>query len=202
MSPLSSGDGSVDPDLDLVLKLQADDEDALRLIMAQYKDPLFGFIYRHVGNQTDAAEILEETFVKVFLNRQKFKPKAKFRTWLYTIATNLCRDWARRHKRKPATPVGEIFENEIAEGVERDLLLPRPSSPTADAQESEEALMLRRAIDLLPHDLKTAIILFSLEGHSQEETAEMLGCSPKAVETRVYRGKKKLKALLVSTIDR
>ena len=202
MSHLSSGDVTVDPDLDLVLKLQADDEDALSLIMAQYKDPLFGFIYRHVGNQADAAEILEETFVKVFLNRLKFKPKAKFRTWLYTIATNLCRDWARRHKRKPATPVGEIFENEIAEGVERDLLLPKPSSPTADAQESEEALMLRKAIDSLPHDLKTAIILFSLEGHSQEETAEMLGCSPKAIETRVYRAKKKLKVLLASTIDR
>jgi RNA polymerase sigma-70 factor (ECF subfamily) len=192
----------VDEDLDLVTDLQGGDEEALKLIMERYKDPLYGFIFRHVGNRADAAEILEETFVKVFLNRHRFKPKAKFRTWLYTIATNLCRDWARRHKRKPATPVGEIFEDEISEGVERDLLLPRTSSPSANAQEAEEAFLLRQAIDSLPHDLKTAIILFSLEEKSQDETAQILGCSSKAVETRVYRAKRQLKALLGSLIDR
>jgi len=202
IAPQNQQASQFDEDLELIVDLQNGDEDALTLIMGLYKDPLYAFIYRHVGNQADAADILEETFVKLFLNCQRFKPKAKFRTWLYTIAINLCRDWARRRKRKPAIPVAEIFESEVVDGVERDLLLPQQSLPSTNAQEAEEAALLRQAIDLLPADLKTAVILFCLEGHTQEEVADILGCSVKAVEARVYRGKKKLKTHLKSLVDR
>jgi len=123
----------VDQDLELIVDLQDGDEAGLTAIMERYKDPLFGFIYRHVQNESDAADILEETFVKVCLNCQRFKPTARFRTWLYTIATNLCRDWARRRKRKPAMPVAEIYEDQIESGVVADLLLPERSSPSGEA---------------------------------------------------------------------
>jgi RNA polymerase sigma factor (sigma-70 family) len=191
-----------DDDLELIEGLQDGNDAALNEIMDRYREPLFAFIFRHVGNATDAADLLEETFVKVYLNRNRYQPTAKFRTWLYTIATNLCRDWARRRKRKPAIPVAEIYENQIIQGCESDRLLPNQSSPVNEVQEAEEAIVLHAAIASLPPDLKSAIILFSLEGHSQHEAAEILGCSAKAVETRVYRAKKLLKVRLEELIAR
>lgn len=204
---MSEADGQAqtwDHDADLVLigRLQHGDDEALDELMTVHKQQLFSFIYRFVSNQADAADLLEETFVKLYLNRDKFAPTGKFRTWLFQIATNLCRDWARSRKRKPATPVAEFYDAEMAASVEREQFLPVPESPSAKTEEAEEAAALRSAIDKLPHDLKMAIVLHCLEGHSQEETASLLGCTAKAVETRVYRAKKRLHKLLGPILDR
>jgi RNA polymerase sigma-70 factor (ECF subfamily) len=186
----------VDADLLLIQRLQDGDDEALNELMERHATPLFRFVYRFTGNETDAADLVQETFVKVYLNRAKFEPKAKFRTWLYTIAKNLCRDWARSRKRKPLLTVGEIFESEMLAAGASDMPRTEIANPREETAREEEARALRAAIAGLPEDLRSGLILFCLEEHSQEEAAILLGCTAKAVETRVYRAKKILRQRL------
>jgi len=167
----------------------------LEEIIAAYQGALYGFIYRYVNDRSEAEDILSHTFVKAWQSRERYRPKARFQTWLYTIAGNLCRDHARRQKRHPADYAAKWgeFDEETDSGHAEG---PTSVDPAEEAARREEAATLRRAIDELPHDLKGALILFSLEGYSQEEAATRLGCTPKAIETRVYRAKKRLRALL------
>lgn len=190
-----------DDDLSLVKRLQDGDENALEQLMERYKNPLYGFIYRYVQTGSEAADILEETFVKLYINRSKFEPRAKFSTWLYTIAGNLCRDHARKKKRRPG---------DYASGTDHSVTLEKTSdpafsdmgpSPAEAAARNEDYRLLQATIQTLPHELKTALVLFSLEGNSQEETAAKLGCSAKAVESRVYRAKKILKKKLGDLLE-
>jgi len=196
------GDASIDSDggadrdeIDqrLIRRLQDGDDLALNEIMARYQTALHSYSYRFVGDADEAADLVQETFVRVYLKRAKYKPKGKFRTWLYTIAGNLCRDWVRSRKRRPLYYMEEIPDTRVSnnEGLER---MPKPcADPAQLLMEDEKNNHIMAAINKLPTDLKKALILFSLEGHSQEETGILLGCSAKAVEARVYRAKKQLK---------
>ena len=95
--------GSADPDLDLVKALAGGDDSALDGLLARYEQPIFHFINRHVCNEADARDLAQEVFVRLHFNIAKFKPAAKFSTWLYQIALNLCRDHAKsRNTRQSA----------------------------------------------------------------------------------------------------
>jgi len=189
-----------DVDLPLVKRLQDGDESALNELMERYKGPLFGFIYKYVQNESDAADLLEETFVKLYHNRHRFRPSAKFKTWLYTIAGNLCRDRARKLKRRPEICVEEFSGSGSDHLPEHGRLVHEAETPHEETVRHEEIQAVREAIQTLPHDLKTATLLYCLEGHTQEAVAERLGCSVKAVETRVYRAKKLLAKKLASVL--
>ena len=173
----------------LIERLQAGDDQALNELMERYRTPLYHYIYRFVHNAEDAADLLEETFVKLYFQRDKYKPKTAFRSWLFTIAANHCRDWIRKRKRRPTTGVDEFFDS-----TQEDML--DEVSPANAVVVNEEARQLRRAIDRLPHNLKQAVTLFHLEEKSHQETATLLGCTSKAIETRLYQARKRLRQLL------
>jgi RNA polymerase sigma factor (sigma-70 family) len=183
-------------DLSLMKRLQAGDESALSLIMERYEGPLFRFIYRYVENETEAADILELTFVKVYQNRKRYRPTAKFNTWLYTIAGNQCKDHARKKRRRPGDFAGRTDQSEMLAAASSSVTAESAPLPSETASRNEEREMLHRAIRGLPHELRMALVLFSLEGKSQDEVAGILGCTAKAVESRVYRAKKLLEARL------
>ena len=185
-----------DEDLPLVQSLQAGDDTALDELMSRHQAALFGFICRYVRNETDAAELTQETFVRAYFNIASFQPKARFVTWLYTIATNLCRDHARSRHGKESRKTYSIFEDEKAGEL--------PSSdarPDQQAEKHEDMADLESAIDQLPHDLKTALILTALEGLSHIEAAERLDTTPKTIETRIYRARKRLESILFKNTD-
>lgn len=176
-------------DKGLISRFQNGDEAAFEAIITEHKGLLFRFIYRYVRDAGDAEDLLSRTFVNAWRHRASYRPKAQFKTWLFAIATNLCRDHARRVKRRPADFAKTWEENEIEPAATGD-------PPAEAAVRGEESAMLHAAIDELPHDLKSAVVLFCIEGHTQEEAAQLLGCTPKAIETRVYRAKKRLRGLL------
>ncbi len=156
--------------------------------MDKYREPLFRFIYRYVQNEQDAADLLQETFVRAYFNIKQFNPKARFVTWLYHIATNLCRDHFRKNRRRPLrqeTFLGNLKEDERS--IEK---IPSKDRVDSDYQIQEEMLALEREVEKLPHDLRTALILVSLENRSYAEAADLLKTTEKAVETRIYRAKK------------
>ncbi len=180
-----------DPDLDLVRALQGGNDSALNELMTRHQNALLGLIYRHVGDATLAQEILQETFVRAYFGISSFKPRAKFVAWLFSIAVNLCRDYSRSKRGWQAKRT--VSWDEITEASGETPSSQSQGTPPNAALEQREALeALDAAVAQLPHDLKTALILFAIDGHSQEECAELLAISPKAVETRVYRARRLL----------
>jgi RNA polymerase sigma factor (sigma-70 family) len=179
--------GISQPDLDLPLvrALQAGDESALNELIRKYQEPLFRFICRYTGDEETARDILQETFVRLYFGIQRFRPRAKFVTWLYSIAMNLCRDYARSKQRRQSFATESLDASNVHRNVPA-----ANRGPTADVESHERLANLQKAIEELPHDLRTTLLLFAVEGHSQQECAELLGVSTKAVETRVYRARK------------
>ena len=185
-----------DPDLPLVRALQAGDDDALNALMARHREGLFGFVYRYIRDHETAADLVQETFVRAYFKIGKFQPTAKFATWLYRIALNLCRDHARSAPAKAGART-ESFDLRAGQGsAERSEPMSPGQNPSQAAASGEEVKRLQAAIDSLPHDLKTALILSAVENRSQKECAELLGTTTKTVETRVYRARKLLGEML------
>jgi RNA polymerase sigma-70 factor (ECF subfamily) len=178
----------VDPDLSLIHALQSGDDSALNELMSRHRESLFRFAYRVVRDETGARDVVQETFVRAYFNARKFKPRATVKTWLYSIALNLGRD----HVRRVAKRRGDVPLDAAGTRPPHDKALITDSG----ADFFDEYTVLQRAIDGLPPKLREALILFSLEGKSQREAADILGTTPKTVELRVYHAKQKLRDLL------
>jgi RNA polymerase sigma factor (sigma-70 family) len=179
MPPTDPNDG------DLMLRLQNGDDRALDLLMNRWQVPLRRFLYRWLHNDADALDFAQETFVRVYRHRERFRPGAKFSTWLFAIALNLCRNHARKIKTRPTVPLDRAPETEADEGAPNDNLL-----------DVEKTAAVRHAVDALPEPLKTATLLCEYEDLSLAEAAVAAGCSAKAIETRLYRARGLLREAL------
>nr|WP_240454439.1 RNA polymerase sigma factor [Caulobacter sp. 17J65-9] len=172
------------------------DQRAFSAIMRRYKEPLYRLIARHVGDRDDAYDVLQQTFVSAWGAIGRFDPKRPLDSWLRTIALNKCRDFGRRRtvKRLLFQPASER-EADVAS-------VPAQSTWAGESSGEDERFgSLELAIAKLPAALKEPLILTALEGLSQTEAADLLGVSVKAVETRVYRARRKLAELMTSPGD-
>ncbi len=164
-------------------------EAALNVLMTRYKHKLFAFISKYIKDEDEAYDILQETFIRVHLKANTYKPNYAFSTWLYQIAINLCRDWGRKQKLRRFLSLdaktGDDNSRSLYDSIE---------DPVADVENLVDTRMqlqmLDQEIQRLPHKLKTALILFAIEGNSQEKCAALLGVTAKTIETRVYRARK------------
>lgn len=179
-------------------RLAAGHNAALDDLMDRHGERLFHYLIRLLQNEEEASDVAQETFVRVFQNRARFKANAKFATWLYTIATNLARTGFRWRKRHPHVSLDA--ESPVSGQDFRECLPDGQATPSESAQAHERIETIKNALAELPADLRTALILFEYEQKSQIEIATILECSAKAVEMRIYRArqflKEKLKSLL------
>jgi RNA polymerase sigma-70 factor (ECF subfamily) len=187
-----------DPDHSRMVRLIAGDDLALNELMERWQKPLLSFILRYVGNYADSIELAQETFVRVYHHRSQFNFKSKFSTWLLTIATNLCKHHARWRKRHPTISLDDTAG--MDEMLEEYLSISAEEIPSALAGRSELGKLVKEEIEKLPHDLKTAVLLFAYDNLSYAEIAVILGCTPKAVETRLYRVRKLLAKRLAAIL--
>ena len=185
-----SGAAEPDPDLALVEALAGGDESALPGLMDRYEQPIFHFIYRHIPNAADARELAQEVFVRLFFNAAKFKPEAKFSTWLYQIALNLCRDHVKSRRTRQAAQTESLSAREDDDEHPASDVAVENRTPSDAAQAREKLAALDDGMAALPHDLRTALVLTALEQRSHQECATLLKTTPKAIETRVYRARK------------
>ncbi len=173
--------------------LQGGEDSALNELIERHREPLFRFVYRYLHDETVAREVVQETFVRTYFKAKSFRPQSLVKTWIYSIALNLCRDEARRFGRRPATvsidaPTGDNKPPlEIADPGQR---------PDEHARERDRFTALEAAIAQLPHKLRSALVLFSIEGHSQKDIADLFETTPKTIELRVAHAKAKLRDLL------
>ena len=125
--------------------------------------------------------------MRVYFGAAKFSPKALVKTWMYSIAVNLSRDHVRRLRKRRS----EVSLAEAAESGQN--IVDQTPLASDTARQRDDFALLQRAIDQLPQPLREALVVFSLEGKSQREAAEILGTTPKTVELRVYHAKRKLR---------
>lgn len=182
-----------DPDRPLIPAIAEGNERALRELMERHKDKVFRFAYRWVRNESDAEEIAAETFVRVHRHAARYLPRAKVATWIYSITANLCRDHARKAWRRKVFTLFSPARDDGSGGPSPEERIPDPR-PTADEDllRSETTAHVLALVDSLPVKLKAPFVLHVIEEHSQRECAEILGITEKAVETRIYRARKRI----------
>lgn len=186
----------------LMLRLQHGEDTALNELMTRWQTPLLRFIYRYVGDPHEALDLAQETFVRVYEARSRYRPTGHFSSWLFQIASNLCRNHLRWEQRHPTVSLARGEEEENAPADASDTLPSPGKTPFDDAARNDTARCVRESIQNLPHDLRTTVLLFEYEDLSYEEIAGVLECSPKAVETRLYRARKLLREKLEGLLKR
>ena len=175
-------------------RLAAGHDAALNDLMERHATPVFHFLCRMVGNEDDANDLAQETFVRVFRARTSFRIDEKFSTWLFTIAANLARNHFRWRSRHPNVSLeAETGEMEQTLG---STLPANEQAPNEQALTAERAAAVRVAVRKLPEDLREAIVLCEWEERSVGEAAAILESTPKAVESRLYRARQILRARL------
>jgi RNA polymerase sigma-70 factor (ECF subfamily) len=170
-------------DEELVARSKTGDIDSFNQLVKRWERPIFALAYRTLGREEDARDVTQETFLRAFRALSGFKGDAKFSSWLYRIALNLCRDWMRKERRAPlvAVPEGVDVEQLAAERG--------PVETVEDlAARSELSREVARAMESLPAEQRQAIILKEYHGLTVQEIADLMKCPLSTVKTRVYQG--------------
>lgn len=181
-------------------RLAAGHDAALNDLMERHSGRLFHYLVRCLQNEEDASDLAQESFVKVYQNRVRFDPRQKFSTWLYAIATNLVRDryrWRSRHPQVSLDAPNETTGDRFVESLPEDLRLPNDELET-----NERINTIRAAVGALPEELRHPLILAEYEERSHAEIGAILGCTAKAVESRIYRARQQLRARLGELLGR
>jgi RNA polymerase sigma-70 factor, ECF subfamily len=182
MKAISTGFGRrPQADEQLVEAVQAGEVAAFDELVLRWERKIQGAIYRIVGREEDARDICQETFLKAFRGIRSFKKEARFSSWLYQIAINLCRDRLRRRKGR-----FHVGLEELDEGAE-EMTLSGPSALDM-VQARDLSRLVSSAIATLPEEQREVIVLKEYEGLTFPEIAESLQIPTSTVKTRLYRG--------------
>ncbi len=173
----------------LISRFQQGDNYAFDLLVKRYKDPLINFIYRFLGSQTDAEDVLQETFLRLYKNKHYYKEIAKFSTWIYTIAGNLAKTELRKRRRRTFFSINQYG------GEEKDYDIPDDSNnPEQETNTQITDDIIQEAIERLSPKFKEVIILRDIQGFSYDEISEMIKVPLGTVKSRVNRARLKLQA--------
>ena len=170
-------------DEDLVARSRGGDLESFNQLILRWERPIYALAYRVIGREEDARDVVQETFLRAFRALPGFKGQAKFSSWLYRIALNLCRDWIRRRRRSPLV--------ELPEGVD-PVELAAESGPVESIEDvaarKELSEAVAEAMALLPEEQRTAIVLKEYHGMTFQEIADLQGIPLSTVKTRLYQG--------------
>ena len=170
-------------DEELVARSISGDADSFNELVLRWERPIYALAYRTIGREEDARDVCQETFLRAFRALPGFRGQAKFSSWLYRIALNLCRDWVRRERRTPVVqPPEDVDLMEMAAAAE-------PSESIEELVSRKDlARLVERAMELLPEEQRTAIVLKEYHGLTFQEIADVVGCPLSTVKTRLYQG--------------
>lgn len=186
---------NLDPDAVLMLRVKRGDRAAFEELVNKYKQPVTNVIYRTLGDATEAEDLAQNAFVQVFKSAHRYRVSARFTTWLFTIARNLCLNEIRRRSRHPA----ESLDAPHPEMEDQ----PLRQFPDVKGFSAPELLLhgelegkIQEAVAGLPENQRTAILLCRENELSYEDIARVLGCSLSATKSLIHRGRETLKQKL------
>ena len=184
-------------DEDLVLALRDGRADALGVLVTRWEGPLFRFVSRLVDRPEDARDVCQETFLRILDKSAAFRDGARFSTWMYQIALNLCRDRSRKKRRwgrlmiaEPATDAGPTPEHAAPLTVN--------TNPAAAYEHAERQSAVRRALSALPREQREVLLLKEYEGLKFRQIADVLGVAESTVKSRMYAGLDAMRMSLAS----
>lgn len=186
---------SPDPDAALMLRVKRGDLTAFEELVEKYKQPVMSLVYRTLPDLTEAEDLAQAVFVQVFKSADRYQPSARFTTWLFTIARNLCLNEIRRRSRHPAESIEAGWTGEEGEPA-RDLGDDRAPGPVDLLLRGELEAKVDAAVRALPENQRTALTLCQREEMSYEDIAAVLGCSLSATKSLIHRARETLKVRL------
>ncbi len=191
----------MDPDAALMVAFQRGDTSAFEQLLDKYHAPIVNFIYKIVNDRSEAEELAQDVFFKVFRAATTYEPRARFAAWIYRIATNAGLKALQNKRRWRLFSLRDYNSGQTRQDIQE--VLP-DGAPNAEAQLVEQELgkIVRRAIGALPVKERVAIVLYRYEGLSYKEVAEAMNCTEAAVKTHIHRGKLKLRDRILPYLER
>lgn len=183
-------------DEDLMMECRKGDMSAFELLVRRYQDALVNYIYHIISDYHRAEDLAQETFLRVFKNASRYEPKASFKSWLYTIATNLSRNEVRNRSRRNTFFLEDMAdENQNVDDAE--FMIDFRYQPDILYEKKERQQLIRKALKQLPENQRLALTLVTYQELSYEEIAEILNCSIGAVKSLIHRARQNMKKLLI-----
>ncbi len=182
-----------DPDIRIMLRVRDDDPAAFGQLVDLYQHRLVGVMHHLVGNADEAEDLAQEVFLRVYRTRKKYRPKAKFATWLFTIANNLALNALRNRSRKPVVSLDVDESGPLGPRPAEQLVRNRDEAPSTSLQHAELASRVRMALDKLNERQKMAVLLNKFEDMGYAEIAEVMDLTSKAVKSLLSRARARLR---------
>lgn len=179
-------------DEELIGDFQKGNLEAYNEIVARYKDRLTNFVYRYVGSYDECDDIVQDTFVKVYVSKHLYKEIAKFSTWIYTIAINLAKTKLAKAQKYKTFSISDVYDDENKDFDIRD----EDFTPDVHANDKFLNQHIQKALDSINESYRELIILRDIEDYSYEEIVDMTGLPMGTVKSRINRGREKLQVLL------
>jgi RNA polymerase sigma-70 factor, ECF subfamily len=180
-------------DEDLMVAYQQGEVRAFEVLLTKHRKPIFNFILRFVGDKETAEDVLQETFMRVIRGAETYKRQAKFTTWVYTIARNLCVDMSRRRKHRKHASLDAPIGSDDNAGTLLDVV------PSADMSSERQTINkqlhaeMQRAIDGLQEDQREVFVLREFMDMPFKEIAEVVGVSENTIKSRMRYALEKLR---------
>lgn len=179
-------------DEELIKRFQeTNDLEAYQILVKRYKDPLMNFVYRFVGDRDVCSDIVQDTMIKFYLNKDSYREFAKFSTWIYTIAGNLAKNELKRRRRRSILSLTNSDEDKQIQVEDKSFL---PPDRIADSQIKND--IIQKALMKIKTVYRQMVILRDIQGLSYEEIAEITNVSLGTVKSRINRGRNQLQKLL------
>jgi RNA polymerase sigma-70 factor (ECF subfamily) len=185
-----------DPDIRLMLRVRDDDATAFQELVELYQQRLITVMHHLVGNATEAEDLAQEVFLRVYRVRKKYRPRAKFSTWIFTIANNLALNALRTRQRKPVVPLNIHDSGPLGPRPAEQLVRDRSEQPMQRLQQQELAALIQQALTQLNERQRVAVVLNKFEDMNYAEIADVMGLTTKAVKSLLSRARTNLRAAL------
>jgi RNA polymerase sigma-70 factor (ECF subfamily) len=178
-----------------MLRVKQGDREAFQELVEKYKQPVMNLVYRTLPDATEAEDLAQHVFLQVFKSAPRYEVSAKFTTWLFTIARNLCLNEIRRRSRHPADSLDETYGEDESHPM-RQAADSKTFSPPDALLHGELEEKIEAALAELPEKQRTALLLCRGDELSYEEIARVLDCSVSATKSLIHRGRETLKQKL------
>ncbi len=193
---------AVSDEAEFVAELKAGSEEAFAYLLAVYQNPVYNLVSHIVENGTDAADVLQETFVKIFKGVRHFHGDSSLKTWIYKIAvhqaTNYRRGWLRRLRREPFS----LDDGAAGSAVASAEAQARGETPYQALEDAERRELVMQALSSLAQPYRAVVVLREIEGLSYEEIAQVVGVAEGTVKSRLLRGRELLRRKLATRLAR
>jgi RNA polymerase sigma-70 factor (ECF subfamily) len=183
-------------DEDIIVEYQNGDDHAMQILYERYKNHILNFSLRILGNRADAEDVTADVFLKLFEKKYTFDPKAKFSTWLFTVARNKCIDQTRKRKKQTSM----WFFSKGQGNYEQWDVEDENAQTDKNLKLNETKIEVKKAIAQLKYEQREALILREYDKMSYQEISEILNCSLEKVKVLIFRAREQLKKELASFI--